>query len=671
MNRGQAIALVIGCFLFFLIEIRDPYYFSQDDNFAQFLPVILQSCRGFFRGEGIPLWNPFQFLGAPTFIVGTYALSYPITYVSYAIARWILLDEFATLEVFAFLHLFGGILVTHTLLSRVTQNRALPIAGTVCFIFSGYNLIAGRSWYYMLPGCVWVPLLFYMLWILPYTRNLFRWTLLFGGSLALYFHSGNAQMWIYAVIFLGIFCTAEFCFGRYNFRKIAALFLGAILGIAGSLPLLIPQMDFMKSISRDGGVPHGIGVGILSTLIPYPLVQNQLPTAWGSLFSETLGTFYFSGSVFIIGSFFLVASALFLMRQHGSTPLMLSLLIVLSFYFGWGSNSAWSFFTSLPVFEKFNHPFKFLFFINLFTVIGGVYFFGNFFSKPWTSRVVAATGLLLISWNTLCARGSFYSYGEDPYPQFNKDGLDEFIRSRIRGVRWSRMLSVAPERSIYGGYTESLTHNFSSVYGAFNLFGYDPLIEKTDENLKAGSLLDLDTPRAFSEYGVRWVFKNALPNRRPQNPNRHMRAIEEAQTFPGSLFDRLKSSAKFVKNFSNVKVFELGEAKPLSFFSQTPEEAVPIRATVQGVEISISPADVTRELIVNFLMRPQATLFVDGVETESRNDPFGRIVVPVSSGAKQVRIYFNKGIQQSLLISLGAITILVLLTAVAFTKRRT
>jgi len=39
------------------LEYSQPLYFTQDDNFAQFLPVILQGCGAVFHGH-LPLWNP-------------------------------------------------------------------------------------------------------------------------------------------------------------------------------------------------------------------------------------------------------------------------------------------------------------------------------------------------------------------------------------------------------------------------------------------------------------------------------------------------------------------------------------------------------------------------------------------------------------------------------------
>ncbi len=70
-----------------ILERRQPFFFSQDDNLAQFLPVIVQGCHSLLQGV-FPTWNPYQLLGAPTTTVGVYSLTYPFTYASYLLSRF-------------------------------------------------------------------------------------------------------------------------------------------------------------------------------------------------------------------------------------------------------------------------------------------------------------------------------------------------------------------------------------------------------------------------------------------------------------------------------------------------------------------------------------------------------------------------------------------------------
>ena len=90
-----------------ILEWIEPFYFVQDDNFANVLPGVLQGCRSMFRG-GFPDFDPYQYMGMPNAGKGIFALFYPPTIASYAIARWVLGNENWTIDVFAAMHLLAG-----------------------------------------------------------------------------------------------------------------------------------------------------------------------------------------------------------------------------------------------------------------------------------------------------------------------------------------------------------------------------------------------------------------------------------------------------------------------------------------------------------------------------------------------------------------------------------
>ncbi len=71
---GIGAAVLGGAYL--VLRAHDRFYFVEDDNFLQFLPVILHHCRALAEGV-FATYNPYQYLGQPTVNVGTYALTYP------------------------------------------------------------------------------------------------------------------------------------------------------------------------------------------------------------------------------------------------------------------------------------------------------------------------------------------------------------------------------------------------------------------------------------------------------------------------------------------------------------------------------------------------------------------------------------------------------------------
>src|SRR5437762_12566947 len=89
------------------LQFVEPYYFTQDDALLGELPGILLGCRSLWEGT-FPDWNPYVFMGSPLATIGFWAITYPPQLLSYAIARHLLGDEYATMEVFAALHLMAG-----------------------------------------------------------------------------------------------------------------------------------------------------------------------------------------------------------------------------------------------------------------------------------------------------------------------------------------------------------------------------------------------------------------------------------------------------------------------------------------------------------------------------------------------------------------------------------
>src|SRR6185437_12777121 len=133
----SGLVVVIGCL--WMLECLQPFYFTQDDNFSQFLPTILHGCRSLEAGI-FPNYNPFQLLGAPAASVGVYALTYLPTYASHLAARFLLGNEYCTIEVFCWFHLLLGYAAMYWAARMAGMRPALAACAAVCFALSGYFL---------------------------------------------------------------------------------------------------------------------------------------------------------------------------------------------------------------------------------------------------------------------------------------------------------------------------------------------------------------------------------------------------------------------------------------------------------------------------------------------------------------------------------------------------
>ena len=144
--RWIALGLTVIAAALVILECIEPCYFVQDDNYANVLPGVLQGCRAMFRSE-FPDFDPCQFIGMPNAGKGLNALFYPPTIVSYAIARYVLGNEYWTLDVFAAMHLLAGY-VTSFFAARGAELRpAAAFALAISFVLSGYILMVGRGWH--------------------------------------------------------------------------------------------------------------------------------------------------------------------------------------------------------------------------------------------------------------------------------------------------------------------------------------------------------------------------------------------------------------------------------------------------------------------------------------------------------------------------------------------
>src|SRR5205807_9269199 len=140
------------------LECMQPYYFTQDDALVGELPGILLGCRSLWEGT-FPDWNPYVFMGAPLATIGFWAITYPPQLLSYAIARHLLANEFATMEVFAALHLVVGFVAMRHLSRRIGMGAMTANIAALSFVFAGCILIMGRSWHAFIANAVWLPLL--------------------------------------------------------------------------------------------------------------------------------------------------------------------------------------------------------------------------------------------------------------------------------------------------------------------------------------------------------------------------------------------------------------------------------------------------------------------------------------------------------------------------------
>jgi hypothetical protein len=698
------------------LEWRQPYYFVQDDNLSQFFPIVLQGCRSLLHDGVFPTWNPHQFMGSPTASLGTYALTYPPTYVSYAIANWLLGNEYATLDVFCVLHLLAAYFAMFWACRVMEIRPSLGAAAGACFALAGFFLIAGRSWYYMTPVALWAPLLVGLLE--RYRRGEVggKWVLATGFVLGMLFHAGNAQMWAYTVLFyviaVAIFLACRAVNWSHVFPAIAALLIcGAI-----AAPLLIAQYAEISGLPRRPG--DSSMLKFLPTMfLPYPLAKAEFPGVPETPDFNHMGHMNYSGTVFsVVAALGMLSFIAYRWNRRTTAANVWLLMAWLALLFTFGrTGGLWYLLSKIPPFTSFKHPFKFMGFATLFMVLGGAMLLERAL-RHWGVRrrgeigvCVAAAGL--IAYHATMATVSFCDYTFRPFPKLPAE-MQQFAAAKLP----QRIHSIGPRRSLSSQYAMSMMHQLPSVYGCYALQGYDPLVSAspritaitqrlyesesaigllvelgleeidldTEETRKTRSAedallrLDLDDHgfwgrsfrvnltkalKTLRAYGVRWVAVYSGPQCPEIAERSALEYFWKTDPVVEQLAEVVQERGAVVVNRPEVRVYELTGAAPMSFAVDSPRKALPVTMNTRGLTVDTSTLLNGGEVCVNVLESKFLQAEADGVALEKSTDRWGRLLFEVPPGTKQLKASYRPPFLAGTLLGL-------LLAAVAYAVMR-
>ncbi|HUE72396.1 MAG TPA: hypothetical protein VMP01_16040 [Pirellulaceae bacterium] len=622
-----------------LLEYRHSYTFTHDDNLSQFLPVILQSCRGFFDDGAFPTFNPHQYAGSPTASLGTYALTYPPTYASFAFARWVLGDENATIEVFGIAHLLAGYCTMFWAGRTIGLRPALAAAGGLCFALCGFFLIGGRSWYYMLPLATWLPLVAIAIWRLGRGPIGWRWVIGTGLLLGILFHAGNAQMWIYAVSFIGLAGVYVVLYGGQSWRIMAAIACATGLGLAIAMPLFLPQYLETAQLKRfAGGEP--IVRGLFGLLAPWPLSFADRPGMAETSNIRFTTQFYYAGTVFTAASAIgLFSCAVYRWPRRVVTANVLLAMGLVAFIYALGRpGMAWGLTGELPVFKQFRHPMKYLAFVHLFGILGGGLILERLlkrYPQPRLDTILAGACAVLMSYHTFLALPAFFSWGIRPYPE-----APQWLADLAADGNW-RIYPVAPRRSTAENYELSQMNHLPTVYGKLCLTGYDPLIEENPQHLAVRQRLIADPLAALRAYGVKYLVLYPTQDLPPM-PRGHSyfrwyfweppeRAAYQANWLAGRLVHWTAGAA----------VYEIDSASPLAFSEDDPTAGLRIHFDVAGARVRLRDGHRGAAVTINIVPARFFHAYVDGKRVPWQTDEWGRLKLAAPAGAKSIWLRYS------------------------------
>jgi len=237
-------------------------------------PACLLGCRSLWAGT-FPDWNPYVFLGAPLATIGFWAITYPPQLLSYAIARHVMGNEFATLEVFAALHLVAGFVAMRHLCRRVGMGPMTGNLAALSFVYAGCILIMGRSWQPFIANAVWLPLLGIAVQRFREGPVGWRWILGVGLVLGLAYHSGFPQIVAILGMFLVVAVATIAYADRLPLRRLAALAQRYCWALACQRRWLIHHLGMSGGLARFVPEENGVYPALHAAVFPYPLAKRS------------------------------------------------------------------------------------------------------------------------------------------------------------------------------------------------------------------------------------------------------------------------------------------------------------------------------------------------------------------------------------------------------------
>jgi len=654
-----AIGFAVFCVGVAIARSREPYAFTQDDNFSQFLPVIIRSAQDFFGGR-FPVWNPHQLLGAPTATVGTYMLTYPPTYVSYWIAQRIFGDPYLTIEVFSILHLAVGYFITVVVLRRFGLRPSLAVAGALSFTLCAFLLIGGRSQCTFVPVAVWLPLLAVSVLALEQGPVGWKWALATGAVVGVYYHAGHAQFWIYSLMFFAAAVVLLMIGGRIAWSRALWCIPALSFGVALAAPLLFPQMAELRG--RHFG-SNGTGVSLLGMLVPLGRWAQDIRQPFSQ--PEWSGQMPYSGTTFAAASFIGLGYYFYLLvlcklkwpdvrTRIGDAAWLLVMLLATVLALG-PDGVLWSLMAHVPPFNDFRWPNKLLPFVAFFACVGGGVQLERWCSQRRAMRArwlaVATMGLVLL--NTYWARASWYTFGDRPYPTLDA-AYEALIAPQSAGLAGRILTRVGWEaRSPVKGFFRTQALNFPTITGAFAVGGYDTFAEASPENHRMWKRLYNDPVLAARAYGVRWLIWDKLFTQPVFSPNPQVKEIEMPSVPERRVLLAVKNQAVPALAAHGVEVYRVNDTAPLAFVEGPEKERLGVHFDMRGARVEAAGIPSNASVVVNMLWRPWMRAFADGRPIECHADGWGRVIVPLKGTVRVLEVLYRPPWVPSSLAGLG------------------
>ena len=663
------------------LEIRDPYYFCQDDSLVLELPETLLACRAVWRGI-VPEYDPYIFLGTPLLSIGG-GLLYPPLYAAYAVARHLLGDEFATFDVFAIGHLLAGYCLSWIMARRLGAAGAAAALFGATFALCGPLVVMGRCWHAFNSMAVFIPGLALLADALRRGPAGFGWAAVTGVTLGLFYHAGFPQLFVLGSGLFVLSVAILVALGAVPWRRATWLAPALAVGAASAVPMVVQQARISREMLPMPGGGEGIGPNLLSLLLPYPLVTGTLPNGWASGNDHHGGHFYHFGMVAALLALVATWRIVGTVRRGGlraADPVAVTALLMaaVSGLLALGpAGGLWLFTRLLPA-GFGNNPFRMLPWVVFYAALLGcleidrvaAWIAGRLDSAELPrvgglagfTRLVrgaaALLGAMLLAAHVSCLDVAFYLYGFDPYPP-----LPPALSAALSGDDGPRhrLVSIAAFRTSDPSFPLALPLDLPAEYRLPALAGYHPVMQSHKGFVGCMNRLMTTPKEGLVAYGVGRVVVHrtlapAVAPPRSANPFERVYPLSE-------LLPHVDTSREVPIGETGefVKVFDVPGAMPLASAAGDATRPLPVELRADGIDVDLTGLPEGGRVLVNALWWPQFVARADGLPREAMPDDWNRTVVEVPAGARRLTVRFEPGwarglVPAAVLMLLGGLT---------------
>ncbi len=446
-----------------------PFYFTKDDNHAQFLPKIIASMQMLFSGE-IPFIDNFTRLGYPIFELGIYNVLDPLLILSYCFSKFFFNNGYATYEIYGIACFVIGAFFLGLILVKMKADWFVGMNAIISMPIIGYNFIAGSSWYYVFGITCYLPILSYF--FLKAVKQEYNWFYFIGSGIAraMFFYSGNVQFFLYGALIEFISYFYLFISSKGKFKLSICYLTSLVFSLGLIAPQLVPEYFFTSKADRDAealivaGIPFD---GVVSSFLPKGFTNTPYPYGFGNYRDHMITNLYYIGLIWVPCLF--LGFVWYARTGKGKYHQLIILALVLLFMAGGSVSIIYALKYYVPVVNKMKIPFKFIPFASFFIFLYGSLIISEIKKHIKLKRSLNYALLFSTLFSVNIAVGgtstSFYDYKEIPYPKLlpgiaNVLDKDDLIYSF---VMWR-----------YDGepYVTLLQHNYSSLYDlrSFNFY---------------------------------------------------------------------------------------------------------------------------------------------------------------------------------------------------------